>query len=45
MGGQSIIATLQFNGVGKDRWARTPKEVIIHKGTEGNVCAFEECKG
>ena len=41
MGGQSVIASLQFDCISKDRGAGTPKEVVIHKGTEGDVCAFE----
>ena len=45
MGGQSIVSSLQFNCISKDGGAGTSKEMIIYKGTEGNVCAFEECKG
>ena len=45
VGGQSVIASLQFDCIGKDRGAGAPEEVIIYKGTEGDVCAFEECEG
>ena len=45
MGGQPVVSSLQFHCIGKDRGARAPKEMIIHKGPEGDVCAFEECKG
>ena len=45
MGGQSVISSLQLNCVSKDGGAGTSKEVIIYKGTECKVCAFEECEG
>ena len=45
VGGQPVISALQFHCIGKDRGAGAPEEMIIHKGTEGDVCAFEECEG
>ena len=45
MGGQSVIASLQFDCISKDRGAGTPEEMVIYKGTEGNVRVIEECKG
>ena len=45
VGGQSVISSLQFNCISKDRGAGAPEEVVIHKGSEHDVCAFKKRKG